>query len=477
MAMMLDQFRLPDLLDFCPDRGQINLGSARVMLMNDAAMGALRDILVAQVGAMMSRMILAQFGYQNAVKDYQALGALFPDLSDAERLAMGPLMHAWSGIVSVKPELMHVDRDAGAFHFKGRWYNSYEAQDHLRRYGVSKEPVCFSLTGYGSGWCSSYFGSRLLEIETKCMACGHGYCEWEIKPWDEWGPEAEPWKQSLSSTSRSVHRELEHAARDLKQINERMEMELESRAKAQREQLRMICHDVEGPLRLAMHALTEEQHRHRQPGVTKALGQLSRIDQMVSRARGVSRLMDGKVVVHQETIHLVTEIEALIQDLSGQLQQKDLVVHVDLEPSMSCLGDRTILRDQVLANVFSNAIKFSPPGGVICFVGVRDALGRVGVKINDQGIGIPKALQSDIFNPRSRSSRPGTIGETGTGYGLPLAKSGVEAMGGVIELTSTTVTEDPMHHGTSVTVWFLGTPDCPHFPTLNFDVSRADGLG
>ncbi len=451
--MTLEGFRLTEHLNFKPEQGQINLGGSRVMLMNESAMASLLEILSVQVGDLMSRMILARFGYQNAVKDYQSLQELFPNLTDTERLAMGPLMHAWSGIVSVKPELMDVDRASGRFHFKGRWYNSYEAHAYLKRYGLSAKPVCFSLTGYGSGWCSSYFDQELLEIETKCVACGDDYCEWEIKPVGEWGPEAEPWKQALAGTSRSVQAELEETARQLRQVNEGMELALETRARSQREQLRMICHDVEGPLRLAVHALTMDQSGANQTAVSQAIKQLRRIDDMVSRARGVSRMIDGKITPEREPVNLAGVVEDLVGDLKLQISHKQLLMNIDVDTSMGGLADRHILRDQVLANLLSNAIKFSSRGGVISILGVRDAAGRVGIKICDQGIGIPKSMVANIFDPRSRNSRQGTDGEDGTGYGLALAKSGVEAMGGQVELMSTTVADDPFHHGTAVTVW------------------------
>jgi signal transduction histidine kinase len=232
-----------------------------------------------------------------------------------------------------------------------------------------------------------------------------------------------------------------------------MEVELETRAKAQREQLRMICHDVEGPLRLALHALHQDQDVATSPGVARALSQLCRIDQMVSRARGVSRLRDGKMVVRREQINLFEEITGLMRDFEGLLRHKKLLVCMDVDAAMSAVADRLMLRDQILANVISNAVKFSPRGGVIRILGVRDASGFVGLKISDQGHGIPQAILADIFDPRSRSWRPGTDGEAGTGYGLPLVKAGVEAMGGVVELASTTVAEDPLNHGTTVTVW------------------------
>ena len=90
-----------------------------------------------------------------------------------------------------------------------RWTNSYEADIHLAEFGKSTEPVCHTLTGYASGWCSSFFGQPLLAIEPTCRGRGDDVCRFEIKPVSAWGPEAEAWRQVLSDTNFSLTRELE----------------------------------------------------------------------------------------------------------------------------------------------------------------------------------------------------------------------------------------------------------------------------
>ena len=90
-----------------------------------------------------------------------------------------------------------MDRDKGEFYFTGVWTNSYEAEQHLTFNDNSHEPVCWSVMGYASGWCSAFFGSKVIAIEPVCMGKGDDHCEWKIQPPQAWGEEALPYIEAL----------------------------------------------------------------------------------------------------------------------------------------------------------------------------------------------------------------------------------------------------------------------------------------
>ena len=100
-------------------------------------------------------------------------------------------------------------RDAGHFQMTGIWRNSYEAEIHLEQAGRADAPVCYSLTGYASGWCSAFLGRPLVAIETKCMGCGAERCEFEIRPPERWDERARPWIEALEHTEYSLSQELQ----------------------------------------------------------------------------------------------------------------------------------------------------------------------------------------------------------------------------------------------------------------------------
>ena len=93
------------------------------------------------------------------------------------------------------------------------------------------------------------------------------------------------------------------------------------------------------------------------------------------------------------------------------------------------MGDEKLLR-QAIANLLTNAIKYSPAGSEVnLFVKHTD---KIEIRVVDQGIGIPLNDQTQLFDPFYRASN---VGETsGTGLGLPIAKQAMELHGGTLEL-------------------------------------------
>lgn len=207
--MQLADLNLATALTFAPQEGKLLLGQERMLLFRQEAFALLRDLLHSTLGSKLARAILMQFGYQCGHGDFGTLSTMYPWESEADRLGAGPVMHEWEGIVKVEPLAMDFDRARGRFFFRGLWKNSYEAEVHLQRLGRSPDPVCYSLTGYASGWCTAFFGAPVLAIETQCAGRGDPHCAWEIREVDAWGPEAGAWREALHSTDTTVSRELQ----------------------------------------------------------------------------------------------------------------------------------------------------------------------------------------------------------------------------------------------------------------------------
>jgi two-component system sensor histidine kinase VicK len=70
-----------------------------------------------------------------------------------------------------------------------------------------------------------------------------------------------------------------------------------------------------------------------------------------------------------------------------------------------------------VANLVSNALKFTPAGGQVS-VGLHEHEGRAPLTVRDTGIGIPEALQATLFDKFSQAARNGVRGEASTGLGL-----------------------------------------------------------
>ena len=206
--MKVSDLNLAEMLSFKPDEGRVLLGRDRMLIFRQDSLGVLRRLLYEQLGERLSRSILTHFGHQCGRGDYATLSANYEWDSDADVMAAGPALHAWEGIVHVEPLLLEFDRQAGTFHMKGIWRNSYEVELHRQLFGISDSPVCHTLTGYVSGWCSSFIGERVIAIETKCAGKGDEHCEFELRLAEAWGDEAEAWREALETSDYSLSREL-----------------------------------------------------------------------------------------------------------------------------------------------------------------------------------------------------------------------------------------------------------------------------
>lgn len=109
----------------------------------------------------------------------------------------------------------------------------------------------------------------------------------------------------------------------------------------------------------------------------------------------------------------------------------------------------------MLANLISNAIKFSHQNSQIC-IDIETENDEVALKIKDHGKGIPDDLISKIFNRNESTTRPGTKNEQGTGFGLPIVKQYLDLYQARIQVSSTTNPNQLPHiqTGTTFTIYF-----------------------
>jgi two-component system, sensor histidine kinase and response regulator len=113
-------------------------------------------------------------------------------------------------------------------------------------------------------------------------------------------------------------------------------------------------------------------------------------------------------------------------------REVSLIAEIDAVPPVS--GDRERL-SQLVGNLISNALKFTPAGGTVTARSFVDS-SRAVVEVADTGIGIPKAEQSRLFQRFFRSSTATEQAIPGTGLGLVISRAIAEAHGGTIDVTS-----------------------------------------
>ncbi len=202
--MIAKDFNLAKEINFDISKGMTTFKDSRLLIFDANSFGLLRQSVIEILGMEKAREFFLRFGYQNGYTDLMQMKVNYSFVSEMELLASGPVMHTWKGIVKATPNKLRYNREKGEFYFTGTWKNSYEAEQHLSFHHYSDEPVCWSLMGYASGWCTGFFGEPVLAIEPKCVGMGDDHCEWEIKPINEWDKKAEPYFKALEQFWKEV---------------------------------------------------------------------------------------------------------------------------------------------------------------------------------------------------------------------------------------------------------------------------------
>ena len=177
---------LQELLRFEPEEGRIWLAEERMVLIRSSELQALRKEIIESLGMDRAKGLLIRMGYIAGQRDADTARRLRPDASMFEAFSVGPQSHMMTGQVKVVPVSMDVDDETSSFHGVFDWQHSFEAEIFLAEYGVSFEPVCWSQTGYASGFTTRFTGRHILFRELGCMGCGEKVCRIEGRPVEEW---------------------------------------------------------------------------------------------------------------------------------------------------------------------------------------------------------------------------------------------------------------------------------------------------
>ncbi|WP_244490873.1 PAS domain-containing sensor histidine kinase [Aureimonas frigidaquae] len=148
----------------------------------------------------------------------------------------------------------------------------------------------------------------------------------------------------------------------------------------------------------------------------------------------MSKIEAGRMVMAREEIDVGAVAGEALRILDVQARARRLDVRRELSGGMSMQGDRRAVK-QVLLNLISNAVKFTPEGGTIR-LRTRVAGGSAYISIADTGIGIPPSALNKLGRPFEQVENELTRTNKGTGLGLAIARSLVELQGGSMRISS-----------------------------------------
>jgi CheY-like chemotaxis protein len=157
--------------------------------------------------------------------------------------------------------------------------------------------------------------------------------------------------------------------------------------------------------------------------------------QLIDDLLDVSRIVAGKLPLTCGPVDLGDAVRAVMADVSGLISDKALAVRVSVEPALGPIwADRTRV-PQVVGNLLTNAIKFTPKGGRITLT--VDRVGGLGrLRVSDTGVGIDPAFLPHLFRRFTQSDSSITRTHGGLGLGLALVRHLVELQGGTASAQS-----------------------------------------
>ena len=211
--------------------------------------------------------------------------------------------------------------------------------------------------------------------------------------------------------------------------------------------LNNMSHDIRTPMNAIVgFTALATSHIDNKEQVLDYLGKISVSSQhllsLINDVLDMSRIESGKVTIEEADVHLPDVIHDLRTIILPNIDSKQLELFIDTQDVVheDIVTDKLRL-NQILLNILSNAIKFTPAGGTISFRVIEkpspsDKLTNFEFRIKDNGIGMSEEFQNTIFDAFTREKTSTVSGIQGTGLGMAITKNIVDMIGGVITVHS-----------------------------------------
>jgi signal transduction histidine kinase len=214
----------------------------------------------------------------------------------------------------------------------------------------------------------------------------------------------------------------------------RMSAELESLERLRRDLVANVSHELKTPisaLRAHLENLLDGVEQPNPETLHVMLAQSERLGRLVDQLLELSRLESGDLPLQREQVRLRPLVSRVVSEIEVTRARADLELAQDVPEDLPPVFADEERMHQVLFNLLDNAVRFTPSGGRITVRASRHN-GAVDVVVADTGPGIPAEHLSRVFERFYRVDQSRSRDDGGTGIGLAIARSVVEAHGGRI---------------------------------------------
>lgn len=218
--------------------------------------------------------------------------------------------------------------------------------------------------------------------------------------------------------------------------------------------LRVLVHDISNPLQALMLQIPRLKENASEKAVLqydKLYKNVMAIKDITTYIREYEAIVSGKSLNDLEEVLVVDCIKEMEEMFQERFAAKNIRLTIfNTLPAMTKIRvERTPFIHSIGSNLLSNALKFSQPGSEVK-IHAYETDNKITIDVIDQGIGISPETLKNIFDVSHATTRMGTMGEAGTGLGMPIVKAYTNMFGGEISVYSS---QENDNCGTTIKVW------------------------
>lgn len=215
---------------------------------------------------------------------------------------------------------------------------------------------------------------------------------------------------------------------------------------AKQDFLSRMSHEIRTPMNaiVGMTAIAASyiEDRKRVESCLEKIGYSSKhLMTLINDVLDMSKIDEGKMTIAQENFNLEHVVESITSIIYPQSEEKKQNFNMKLvEVTDTQLVGDSLRLNQILLNLLSNSLKFTPAGGSVSLIiqQIHKKNGRVRLRftVRDTGIGMSREFMERLFLPFEQEHGSGSLSNAGTGLGMPITKNLITLMGGTIAVES-----------------------------------------
>lgn len=227
--------------------------------------------------------------------------------------------------------------------------------------------------------------------------------------------------------------ELQELSDSIKELSERLSYQESLRKRMTSD----MAHEIRTPLSTLQSHIEAFMDKIWVPDTEKltiVYEEIIRLTKLINELTDLSIIESDEINVNLEEINLSTLMNKIVDSFEPMILNKNITLNKNISDSIAIIGDKEHF-NRIFSNIISNAYKYTNENGKISVI-LKQSFNKVTVIVEDTGIGIPKEDIKLVFERFYRSDLSRNRGTGGTGIGLTITKSLVEANNGKISIQS-----------------------------------------